>query len=89
MDQFTIGSDIMSLIGSGDVGAAFQNPVSIYETFQYISERFQALLAEYGVEYSMSRSGNRWNNVGSESFFSSMNVERIKDNMYSTWDEAK
>ena len=56
---------------------------------QYTSERFQALLAEHGIECSMSRLGNCWDNAVAESFFSTMKVERTDHKMYSTRDQAK
>jgi transposase InsO family protein len=41
------------------------------------SEQFQRLIADNGVDCSMSRSGNVWNNAAMESFFSSLKAERI------------
>ncbi len=45
---------------------------------QYTSQHFQELLAENGVTCSMSRSGNVWDNAAMESFFSSLETERIR-----------
>jgi len=39
---------------------------------QYTSEPFQRLMADNGVDGSMSRSGNVWDNAAMEGFFSSM-----------------
>jgi len=36
---------------------------------QYTSERFQTLLAEFGITCSMSRRGDVWDNSAMESFF--------------------
>jgi len=44
---------------------------------QYTSEQFQKLMADNGVQCSMSRSGNVWDNAAMESFFSSLKTERI------------
>ena len=44
---------------------------------QYTSEPFQRLMADNGVDCSMSRSGNVWDNAAMESFFSSLKTERI------------
>ena len=44
---------------------------------QYTSEQFQRLMADNGVDCSMSRSGNVWDNAAMESFFSSLKTERI------------
>ena len=35
---------------------------------QYTSEQFQRLMADNGVDCSMSRSGNAWDNAAMESF---------------------
>ena len=51
---------------------------------QYTSEQFQRLMADNGIDCSMSRSGNVC-----ESFFSSLKTERIARKMYRTRDEAK
>ena len=56
---------------------------------QYTSEEFQRLLADHGVECSMSRTGNCWDNAAMESFFSSMKTERVSRKIYRTRDEAK
>ena len=51
---------------------------------RYTSEQFQRLMADNGVDCSMSRSGNVWDNAAMESFFSSMKTERIGRNVYRT-----
>jgi putative transposase len=56
---------------------------------QYTSEAFQRLLADHGVDCSMSRSGNCWDNAAMESFFSSLKTERVSRRTYRTRDEAK
>ena len=56
---------------------------------QYTSEQFQRLMADHGVTCSMSRSGNCWDNVAMESFFSSLKTERTARKTYRTRDEAK
>jgi transposase InsO family protein len=43
---------------------------------QYTSEQFRLLLDDNGVNCSMSRSGNVWDNAAMESFFSSVKTER-------------
>lgn len=42
---------------------------------QYASASYQALLAEHGIECSMSRKGNCWDNAVMESFFGSYKQE--------------
>lgn len=56
---------------------------------QCASEQFQKLMADNGVVFSMSRSGNVWDNAAMESFFSSLKTERIGRKVYRSRDEAK
>jgi putative transposase len=56
---------------------------------QYTSEQFQRLLADQGVDCSMSRSGNCWDNAAMESFFSSLKTERTAAKVYRTRDQAR
>ena len=56
---------------------------------QYASQQFQRLMADNGVNCSMSRSGNVWDNAAIESFFSSLKIERIKGRVYRMRDEAQ
>lgn len=56
---------------------------------QYTSEQFQKLMADNGVQCSMSRSGNVWDNAAMESFFSSLKTERIGKKTYRTRDAAR
>jgi len=42
---------------------------------QYASERYRKLLDEHGIECSMSRKGNCWDNAVMESFFGSFKQE--------------
>nr|GAJ37815.1 transposase for insertion sequence element IS904 [Bradyrhizobium sp. DOA9] len=55
---------------------------------QYTSEQFQRLMADHGIIWSMSRSGNVWDNAVIESFFSSLKTERTEVNTYRARDEA-
>jgi putative transposase len=43
---------------------------------QHASEPFPKLVTDHGIIWSMSRSGNVWNNAAMESFFSSLKTER-------------
>jgi len=56
---------------------------------QYTSEDFQKLLADNGIQCSMSRSGNVWDNAAMESFFSSLKTERIRRKTYRSRDAAR
>ncbi len=46
-------------------------------------------MADNGVNCSMSRSGNVWDNAAMESFFSSLKTERTARKMYRTRDQAR
>lgn len=56
---------------------------------QYTSEAFQRLLDDNGIQCSMSRSGNCWDNAAMESFFSTLKTERMGRKYYRTRDEAR
>ncbi len=56
---------------------------------QYTSDDFQRMLADHGIECSMSRRGDCWDNAAMESFFSTLKVERVYRKTYRTRDEAK
>ena len=45
---------------------------------QYASKKFRRLLKAYGVQGSMSRKGNCWDNAVAESFFGSLKRERVQ-----------
>ncbi|CAA7622164.1 transposase (fragment) [Magnetospirillum sp. LM-5] len=49
-------------------------------------DHFQRLLADQGIQCSMSRSGNVWDNAAMESFFSSLKTERTARTVYRTRD---
>ena len=57
---------------------------------QYTSEDFQRLLAHHGIDCSMSRKGDCWDNAVAESFFASLKKERVYTKpRYRTRDEAR
>jgi len=56
---------------------------------QYASNEFQALLKTYGIQCSMSRKGDCWDNAVAESFFHTLKVELIHGKIYNTRQEAK
>lgn len=56
---------------------------------QYTSEQFRTLMADHGIDCSMSRSGNVWDNAAMESFFSSLKTERIGRKVYRSRDAAR
>ena len=55
---------------------------------QYASEAYQDLLGERGIEPSMSRKGNCWDNAVTESFFSTAKRELTHHESYATREEA-
>jgi transposase InsO family protein len=56
---------------------------------QYASDAYQALLAAYGIEASMSRTGNCWDNAVVESFFSTLKRELVHHERYADHEEAR
>lgn len=56
---------------------------------QYASHAFRKLLKDYGVEGSMSRKGNCWDNAVVESFFGTLKSERVHWQHYQTREEAR
>lgn len=57
--------------------------------FQYASAEYQAVLALHGIQCSMSRKGNCWDNAVMERFFLSLKVERLWKSRYATRAEAQ
>jgi transposase InsO family protein len=55
---------------------------------QYASHAFQAKLKEYGMDCSMSRKGNCWDNAPTESWFGSFKNERVYGERFETRDEV-
>ena len=56
---------------------------------QYASSDYQRLLQAHGIECSMSRRGNCWDNAVVESFFGSLKSERVHWRSYQTREEAR
>jgi putative transposase len=56
---------------------------------QYAGAAFQKLLRQYGVQPSMSRKSNCWDNACSESLFGSLKVERLHGRRFATRQQAK
>ena len=56
---------------------------------QYGSDDWHRFCRDHGLEPSMSRRGNCWDNAVAESFFSSIKKERIRKHIYRTRDQAR
>lgn len=56
---------------------------------QYASQDFRNVLSEYGIQASMSRRGNCWDNACSETLFGSLKVERLHGQRFETRRQAK
>ena len=56
---------------------------------QYTSDAYRSLLAGHGIEPSMSRKGNCWDNAVAESFFSTLKRELTHHESYADHDEAR
>ena len=56
---------------------------------QYACDRYRSLLAGHGIECSMSRPGNCYDNAAAESFFGTLKSELVHRTRYRTRDEAR
>jgi len=56
---------------------------------QYASEHYQSFLAERGIECSMSRKGNCYDNAPMESFFASLKKELVHQERFVSVEAAK
>ena len=56
---------------------------------QYASDEFRGLLDRHGVQPSMSRKGNCWDNAVTETLFASLKVERLHGECFTTIRQAK
>ena len=56
---------------------------------QYASHAFQEKLTQYGMICSMSRKGNCWDNVPTESWFNSFKNERYHGVRYADHDQMR
>ena len=56
---------------------------------QYACDGYQELLREHGLEVSMSRKGNCWDNAAMESFFGTLKQELVHRETYAKREEAR
>jgi|SRR5579862_3410768 len=56
---------------------------------QYTAHAYQACLQQYGIQPSMSRKGNCWDNAAMESFFGTLKDECVRETFYSSHEEAR
>jgi transposase InsO family protein len=56
---------------------------------QYASERHRGVLAEHGIECSMSRRGDCWDNAPMERFMNSLKNEWVYHDTYATIEDAR
>jgi transposase InsO family protein len=56
---------------------------------EFTSEQYQAALREVGIEVSMSRTGNCWDNAAMESFFATLTKECLNRRHFRTRQEAR
>ena len=56
---------------------------------QYASDAYQKILQDNGIECSMSRKGDCWDNACKESFFGKLKSEWLADKSFKTRNEAK
>lgn len=56
---------------------------------QYASDSYREILGNYGINASMSRKGDCWDNAVAESFFHTLKIELVHHCDYETREEAK
>ena len=56
---------------------------------QYASDEFRQVLERFGIQPSMSRKGDCWDNACSETLFASLKVERLHGRKFATLRQAK
>jgi transposase InsO family protein len=56
---------------------------------QYVADRYLRLLHHYGIEPSMSRKGNCWDNAVAESFFHTLKTECVYLETFATREQAQ
>ncbi len=56
---------------------------------EFTSDRYQAALRELGIEVSMSRTANCWDNAAMESFFATLTKECIDRTRFETRQQAR
>ena len=56
---------------------------------EFTSERYQAALREVGIQVSMSRTANCWDNAAMESFFATLTKECLNRRHFRTRQEAR
>ena len=56
---------------------------------QYANRAHRRLAADFGMQVSMSRRANAWDNAAMESFFKTLKVERIYQGRYETREQAR
>lgn len=56
---------------------------------QYACREYCDLLRDYGIEASMSRKGNPYDNATMESFFGTIKTEEIRDRVYPSRQAAR
>jgi putative transposase len=56
---------------------------------QYASDEYRNLLKDYGMQMSMSRKGDCWDNAPMESFFGTLKKELVHHRRYRTREEAR
>jgi len=61
----------------------------VASTGQYTSLAYQAVLAQFHIQVSMSKKGDCYDNAMMESFFSSLKTECVDRQVYQSRSEAK
>ena len=91
LKQRRIGKDLCNAPGQACLKASLKASLLHHSDrgSQYASDEYRMLLSGHGVECSMSRKGNCWDNAVAESFFATLKTELVHDADWHTRDEAK
>src|SRR3954469_10108717 len=89
--QPTLHTDIVLSALTMAVGQRLPEPGLLQHSdrgTQYTSDDYQQVLRDHGIECSMSRRGNCWDNAVVESFFATLKRELVYRRSWPTRDEA-
>jgi putative transposase len=87
LKQRMIGKDFCNVPGQASLKASLLHHSD--RGSQYASDEYRTLLSGHGVECSMSRKGNCWDNAVAESFFATLKTELVHGEDWHTRDEAR
>ena len=82
-------ADVLCQHSPGAISKARQDEVRALVDEQYSSHAYQRLLRQFGMQLSMSRKGNCWDNAPMESYWGSLKNELVHHRRFATRADAK